>query len=349
MTDPPPIPTPDPVPMPADPPPPPVPGPPPLPVDPPPLPVDPPPVPVPPPPPVPSAPSAPKAVTLQHLESVAEGGLHDGVWMSSTHFAVAGEAGVGMYDLSQAEPRRGPLGTSDDVTALAWVPATRSLVLGDSGGEVHSIEFSGRSGLHAAENRDRITALTADAAGRRILVVSEMDASVIDRSTGGEWRLGEQYRAAAWLGDGVFAIVGDRDVEVWFCESRGQVARLDAPGAGVRALHYLAKPQLLAIGLKSGEVAFWSLVDDPPTSRGVIRQPDGLSALTVAPDDMTLATASDAGAIRVWRDFAPEPPAAVDARAPVVALRFSPDGSRLAAVTTEGIVLYAVTEDAAPP
>ncbi|HEV7590971.1 MAG TPA: WD40 repeat domain-containing protein [Longimicrobium sp.] len=297
-------------------------------------------------PPLSPTPSAPKPVVLRHVESIPEPGLRDGVWMSPTHFAVAGEAGVGMYDVSLAEPRRGPLGTSTDVTALAWIPATRTLVLGDSGGEVHSNEFSGRSGLHTAENRDRITALEADPAGRRILSVSEMDVVVIDRSTGGEWRLGEQYRAAAWLGDGVLATVGERDVEVWFCETRGQVARLDAPAGRVRALEYLARPQLLAIGLRDGEVAFWSLVEDPPQSRGAIRQPDGLAALAVAPDDMTLATASDAGGIRVWRDFSPQPPAAVDAGAPVLALRFSPDGTRLAAVTAEGIVLFAVTEDA---
>jgi len=298
----------------------------------------------PPPPPVPAGPPAPKPVILLHVESIPEPGLRDGVWMSPNHFAVAGEAGVGMYDVSLAEPRRGPLGTSDDVTALAWIPATRSLVLGDTGGEVHSNELSGRSGLHTAENRDRITALEADMAGKRILSVSEMDVVVIDRSTGGEWRLDEQYRAATWLGDGVFATVGDRDVEVWFYETRGQVARLDAPAARVRALEYLARPGLLAIGLRDGEVAFWSLAEDPPQSRGAIRQPDGLAALTVAPDDMTLATASDSGGIRVWRDFSPEPPAAVDAGAPVLALRFSPDGTRLAAVTAEGVVLYAVTE-----
>jgi WD40 repeat protein len=292
----------------------------------------------------PNSPPAVKPATLQHLESIPEPGLRDGVWMSATHFAAAGEEGVGLYDLSAAEPRRAPLGTSTDVTALAWVPATRTLVLGDSGGEVHSNELSGRSGFHTAENRDRITALAADPAGRRILSVSEMDVVVIDRSTGGEWRLGEQYRAAAWLGDGVLATVGDRGVEIWFCESRGQVARVDAPAAGVRALQYLAAPQLLAIGLKGGEVAFWSLVEDPPQSRGVIRQPDGLSALALAPDETTLATGSDTGAIRVWRDFSPEPPAPVDAGAAVLALRFSPDGKRLAAVTAEGISVYGLEE-----
>jgi len=286
-----------------------------------------------------------KPVALRHVESVPEPGLRDGVWMSQTHFAAAGEEGVGLYDLSLAEPRRAPLGTSTDVTALAFIPATRTLVLGDAGGEVHSNELgSGRSGLHASVNRDRITGLSGDAAGRRILAVSEMDVVVIDRSTGGEWRLGEQYRAAAWLGDGVFATVGDASVEVWFCESRGRVAQLAAPAASVRALQYLATPQLLAVGLKDGEVAFWSLVDDPPKSRGAIRQPGGLAALAVAPDEMTLATADDAGAVRVWRDFAPEPPAAADAGAAVLALLFSPDGTRLAAVTADGIAVFAVSE-----
>jgi WD40 repeat protein len=296
---------------------------------------------------MPDSPIPPKPVTLKHVESVPESGLRDGVWMSATHFAAAGEAGVGLYDLSQAEPRRAPLGTSTDVTALAFISSTRTLVLGDAGGEVHSNELgSGRSGLHAAANRDRITALAADPAGRRILAVSEMDVCVIDRTTGGEWRLGEQYRAAAWLGDGLFATVGDQAVEVWLCETRGQVARVEAPAASVRALHYLAAPQLLAIGMRGGDVAFWSLVDDPPQARGAIRQPDGLSALAVAPDEMTLATAADTGAVRVWRDFSPQPPAAVDAGAPVLALHFSPNGLRLAAVTAEGISVFAVTEDA---
>jgi len=287
-----------------------------------------------------------KPAVLRHLETVPEPGLRDGVWMSPTHFAAAGEAGVGLYDPSQAEPRRAPLGTSTDVTALAWVPATRTLVLGDAGGEVHSNEFSGRSGWHVSENRDRITALDVDPDGRRVLAVSEMDACVIDRTTGGEWRLDEQYRAAAWLGDGVFAVVGDQDVEIWFVESRGRVARVPAPAAQVRALDYLAVPQFLVIGLKDGEVGVFSLMDDPPQARGSIREPDGLSALAVAPDGMTLATASSAGAVRVWRDFSPQPPAPADAYGAVLAVRFSPDGSRLAAVTEEGIALFAV-EDAA--
>lgn len=291
-----------------------------------------------------------KPVVLRHVESIPEPGLRDGVWMSSTHFAAAGEEGVGLYDLSQAEPRRAPLGTSTDVTALAFIPATRTLVLGDSGGEVHSNELgSGRSGLHASVNRDRITALSGDPAGRRILAVSEMDLCVIDRSTGGEWRLDEQYRAAAWLGDGVFATVGDQAVEVWLCETRGRVARLDAPVARVRALEYVAGPGLLAVGLKDGEVAFWSLVDDPPKSRGAVRQPEGLSALAIAPDGLTLATGTDGGAVRVWRDFAPEPPAPADAGAAVLALRFSPDGARLAAVTADGIAVFEVADDAPPP
>ena len=287
-----------------------------------------------------------KPAVLRHLETVPERGLRDGAWMSATHFAAAGEAGVGLYDLSQAEPRRAPLGTSTDGTALAYVPATRTLVLGDAGGEVHSNELSGRSGWHVSENRDRITALDADPDGRRVLAVSEMDVCVIDRTTGGEWRLDEQYRAAAWLGDGVFATVGDRDVEIWFVESRGRVARVPAPAAQVRALDYLAVPQFLVIGLKNGEVAVFALQEDPPQARGTIREPDGLGALTVAPDGMTLATASSAGAVRVWRDFSPEPPSPADVYARVLALRFSPDGSRLAAVTADGIALFAV-EDAA--
>jgi WD40 repeat protein len=97
--------------------------------------------------------------------------------------------------------------------------------------------------------------------------------------------------------------------------------------------------------LKNGEIAAFSLMEDSPQARGTIREPGGLGALAVAPDGMTLATASSA-AVRVWRDFSPEPPAAADAYAPVLALRFSPDGTRLAAVTQDGIALFAV-EDAA--
>jgi len=295
--------------------------------------------------PTPAPSPAVKPAVLRHLETVPEPGLRDGVWMSPTHFAAAGAEGVGLYDFSAAEPRRAPLGTSTDVTAVAWVPATRTLVLGDAGGEVHSNEFSGRSGWHVSVNRDRITGLAVDPAGRRVLAASEMDLCVIDRTTGGEWRLDEQYRAATWLGDGVFATVGDQDVEIWFVETRGRVARVGAPAASVRALDYLANPQFLVIGLKNGEIAAFSLMEDPPQPRGTIREPDGLTALAVAPDGMTLATASSGG-VRVWRDFSPEPPAAADAYGAVLALRFSPDGTRLAAVTDDGIALFAV-EDAA--
>jgi WD40 repeat protein len=265
--------------------------------------------------------------------------------MSSSHFAAAGEEGVGLYDLSQGEPRRAPLGTRGGVTALAYLPATRTLVLGDDGGEVRSNEFSGCAGFFVNENRDRITALVADPVGGRILSVSERDVCVIDPD-GPEWLLDQQHRAAAWLGDGVLATVGTAGVEVWLCETRGRVATVEAPAASVRVLEYLARPQLLAIGLESGEVAFWSLVDDPPVSRGSIHQPGGLSALAVAPDEMTLATATAAGEVRVWRDFGPEAPPAADAGGAVRALRFSPDGRRLAAVTARGIALFAVEEAA---
>jgi len=293
--------------------------------------------------PSPDAQPAPKPVELRHVESIAERGLRDGVWMSPSHFAVAGEEGVGIYDLSQGEERRAPLGTRTDVTALAWVPATRTLVLGDSGGEVRSNEFSGCAGFFVSDNRDRIAALVADPVRGRILSVSERDVCVIDPS-GPEWLLDEQHRAAAWLGDGVLATIGAEGVEVWLCETRGRVARIAAPATNVVALEYLAAPQFLAVGLRGGEIAVWSLADDPPQARGAIRQPEGLSALAVAPDGMTLATGSDAGAVRVWRDFTPEPPPAADAGAAVLALRFSPDGRRLAAVTARGIALFAVEE-----
>lgn len=296
------------------------------------------------PPPTPGPPT-PKPVSLRQMESIADPGLRDGVWMSPTHFAAASDAGVGIYDLSQAEPRRAPLGTRDDVTALAWVGRSRTLVLGDAGGEVRSNEFSGRAGFFVNANRDRIVALEADPEGSRILSVSERDLCVIDPD-GPEWLLDEQSRAATWLGDGVLATVGPSGVEIWLCETRGRVATVDAPVASVRTLEYLAAPQMLAVGLESGEVAFWSLLDDPPVARGAIRQPDGLTAFAVAPDEMTLATGTATGAVRVWRDFAPEPPKPADAAAAVRALRFSPDGSRLAAVTADGIVLFAVVEDA---
>lgn len=330
MTDPQPTPTPDPQPAP---------------------PPDPPPIPQPAPPPVPpSAPAAPSAppvkpVSLQHIESIPEPRLRDGVWMSATHFAAAGEEGVGIYDLSQAEPRRAPLGTRGDVTALAWVAANRTLILGDSAGEVRSNEFSGRAGFFVNANRSGVIALVADPAGRRILSVSERDVCVIDPD-GPEWLLDDQHHAAVWLGDGVLATVGAQEVEVWLCETRGRVARIAVPAGQVRMLDYLAEPQFLAVGLRSGEASFWSLADDPPQQRGVIGQPDGLSALAVAPDGMTLATGTASAAVRVWRDFAPQPPPAADAGAAVIALRFSPDGRRLAAITADGIAVFAVEEGA---
>jgi WD40 repeat protein len=129
---------------------------------------------------------------------------------------------------------------------------------------------------------------------------------------------------------------------VWDCETRGRVVSIAGNSALVVALEYLAAPQIIAAGLSNGEVAFWTMAQDPPQSRGVIRQPDGLSALTVGPDGMTLATATPAGAIRVWRDFSPTPPPPTDANGKVLVLRFSADGEQLAAVTTAGISLFAI-------
>jgi hypothetical protein len=57
---------------------------------------------------------------------------------------------------------------------------------------------------------------------------------------------------------------------------------------------------------------------------------------------MTLATASPAAAVRLWRSFSPEPPPATEASGKVLALRFAPDGQRLAAVTAAGISLFAI-------
>ena len=113
-------------------------------------------------PPAASQPAA-KPPALKLLESIPEPGWRDGVWMSSSHFAVAGDEGVWAYDVTQPEPRRGQLGTSGDVTALAFIPAARSLVLGDRDGQVHSIELgSGRAGFHLGMNGGPIVQLAAD-------------------------------------------------------------------------------------------------------------------------------------------------------------------------------------------
>ena len=286
---------------------------------------------------------AAKGPTLRLLESIPEPGWRDGVWMSSSHFAVAGDEGVWAYDVTQPEPRRGQLGTSGDVTALAFIPAARSLVLGDRDGQVHSIELgSGRAGFHLGMNGGPIVQLAADPAGRWVAAASEVDVAVVNLATRAEWRLDEQRRAVAWLGDGGFATVGRAAIEVWFCDTRGQVATLAANAAGARVVEYLAAPGMLAEGFQNGEVGFWAMADDPPASRGVLHIPGGLDALAVAPDGKTLATGSPDGAVRLWNDFSPEPPPATDAGGAIQALRFAPDGRRLAAVTADGIAVFAI-------
>lgn len=287
-------------------------------------------------------PSSVPQATLQLIQNIPGPGWRDGAWMSPSHFAVAGDEGVWAYDVTHREPRRGQLGTSGDVTALAFIPGRRTLVLGDADGQVHSNEMSGRAGFHVDLGIGAIRAITADPGGRRVAAVSDTAVCVVDLETRYEWRMGDQGRAAAWLGDGVLAVLGRGGVEVWDCETRGRVVSIAGNAALVVALEWLPAPQIIAAGLSNGEVAFWTMAEDPPQSRGVIRQPDGLSALTVGPDGMTLATATPAGAIRVWRDFAPTPPPATDASGKVHALRFAADGQRLAAVTAAGISLFAL-------
>jgi hypothetical protein len=283
---------------------------------------------------------APSAPTLRRLEVIHEPGWRDGAWMSPSHFAVAGDEGVWAYDVTQPEPRRAQVGTSGDVTALAYVPARRSLVIGDRDGQVHSIGFgSGRSGFHVDAGRSPILQLAADASGRWLAAASADGVTIADLVTGGHWRLGEQRRAVAWLGEGVFATVGRGGVEVWLCDTRGRVASMPV-GGEVIALDYLAAPGMLAAAFANGEVGFWAMEDDPPAARGTLRDP-GLAALAVAADGKTLATGSAAG-VRLWSDFTPEPPPAADAGGAVRALRFAPDGKRLAAITSIGITLFAV-------
>jgi len=284
----------------------------------------------------------PKPPALRHLETIPGSGWRDGAWMSSSHFAVAGDEGVWAYDVTQPEPRRAPVGTSGDVTALAFAPGRRTLVIGDRDGQVHSVGLgSGHSGFHFDAGTAPVTRLAAEAGGRWLAAASDEAVTIADLAAGTEWRLTEQRRAVAWLGDGVFAALGRGGVEVWLCETRGRVASMPAPGE-VRSLEYLAAPSMLAAGLADGQVAFWGMMDDPPAARGTLRDPGGgAAALAVAPDGRTLATGSAAG-IRVWNDFTPEPPPAMDAGGAVLALRFAPDGQRLAAITTAGIAIFAV-------
>lgn len=288
--------------------------------------------------------ATPAPATLQLIQNIPGPGWRDGAWMSPSHFAVAGDEGVWAYDVTQREPRRGQLGTSGDITALAFVPGRRTLVLGDRDGQVHSNEMSGRAGFHVDLGIGAIRTLAADPGGRRVAAVSDTAVCVVDLETRYEWRMGEQGRAAAWLGDGVLATLGGTGLEVWDCETRGRVVSIPGNAPLVVGLEYLATPQFIAAGLRNGEVAFWSMAEDPPQSRGVLRQPDGLSALTVGPDGKTLATATPAGAVRVWRDFSPTPPPSIDASGKVLALRFAGDGQRLAAVTPSGISLFALQD-----
>ncbi|HEX8832479.1 MAG TPA: hypothetical protein VF705_14990, partial [Longimicrobium sp.] len=217
-----------------------------------------------------ASPAAPATATLQLIQTIPAPGFRDGVWMSPSHFAVAGDEGVWAYDVSSAVPRRGPIGTSTDINALAYLPARRTLVLGDADGQVHSNEMSGRAGFHVDVGIGAIRSLTADPTGRRVAAVSDTTVCVVDLATGYTWRMSEQGRAAAWLGDGVVATLGRAGLEVWDCETRGRVVSIPGNAGLVVGLEYLAAPQIVAAGLSNGEVAFWSMAEDPPQSRGVV-------------------------------------------------------------------------------
>ena len=280
--------------------------------------------------------------SLRFIQTIPGGGWRDGAWMSPKHFAVAGDEGVWAYDVSTFDPRRGPVGRSGDVRAMAFAPSTRTLVLADESGQVHSNELgSGRAGFHFdASACGALRQVAVDPTGRHVAAAGEAGVLVYDLTTRNTWLLDRHRRAAAWLGDGVLAAAGGVGVEVWFWDTRGKVMSIAGDASQVAALDFLHNPQIVVVAASNGEVSLWSITGDTPQQVGAVHEPGGVAALAVAPDGEMLATGSPGGALRLWRGTAEPPATQVDGT--VLALRFSPDGTQLAAVTSRGISLFAV-------
>ncbi|MBI4602018.1 MAG: serine/threonine protein kinase [Planctomycetes bacterium] len=215
---------------------------------------------------------------------------------------------------------------SQDWTVRLWRVFVDRTDRAEAGFEVGSVAWLGKSRLAYAGNRTALGVWQG----------------FVDR--GGDLTAGERLSsprvhgntitALAASPDGRYLTTGsqDRSIVLWDGRTLERLGHQPAAHAGwVTGLAFNARVELLASGGDDGRIKLWRLHTGGIEEEALLGQHrSAVTGLASHPSENLFATGSDAGRVILWQVRDRRQRTLLDARAPITALAFSPDGRRLA-------------------
>ncbi|MFM9057516.1 MAG: WD40 repeat domain-containing serine/threonine protein kinase [Planctomycetaceae bacterium] len=236
--------------------------------------------------------------------------------------------------------------SADTVTAVAWSPDGRRLVIGDRKGVVR---------IHTADSpTDAEVTTLAVHVGAVWSVAFSPDGRLLAEATGEgtvcvrdiasgtcleTLKVGQTVYAAAFSPDGQVVATGSRDrtVRLWDVESGRETRVLEGHEGTVYGVAFAPNGAIVATCSHDRTVRLWDA--ETGRQRAVLHgHDDRVFDVAVSPDGRVVASASEDGTVRLWDILGETETGCLHHPVRVNAIAFSADGTQIATAAADGIL-----------
>ncbi len=217
---------------------------------------------------------------------------------------------------------------SRDRTARVWNMRTGRVqyVLRGHRDKVYGIEFSPDGELLATASTDKTIRIWEAATGRPVLTIEGHEGSIDNVSFSPDGRM-------------LASVAYDRTVRLWDPRTGEQLKLMSGHRDWISGVDFSPDGKHLATSGKDGVVIIWDARTGLERTR-LAGHSQWVNTVTYSPDGKLLATASDDRTVRIWAADSGKLLLNIGTALEVVAVDFSPDGTRLAVGDSQYVKLY---------